>query len=344
MKTDTFIDLYQAYIENYLKFASEKKQPVYQQITTSIFNSSKTKWLQIRAYQNLCHPNENSPSQSKRKYKFLIIPSIFNSPEIMFMSYKQNILSELAKYGEIYLIEWDLAKAPPDLQMSDLALAAIELANKNKLDDTHLVGHCIGGNIALAVAILQEKTKSVTFLTSPWDFSHFRQIASWQLSMLPYYLANLRNQHIPALYVQIMFFMLNPENIFNIIEKYNATDSNSQTNYLLLQKWLFSGQDMPRTLYQEILQDLCINNKLHNNQWLVNDQIINPQNLRPPSCMIRAQNDKIVSHFSTIALQNSLENCKIIEASGGHVSYLLKCQPELNAEYAAWLKEIIEFS
>lgn len=37
---------------------------------------------------------------------FLIIPSIFNSPEIFFLARDKSFIENLRSYGEVYLIDW----------------------------------------------------------------------------------------------------------------------------------------------------------------------------------------------------------------------------------------------
>ena len=141
---------------------------------------------------------------------FLIIPSIFNSPEIFFLARDKNFIENLRSHGEVYLIDW-LEIEEPKYLLDDYVHKIIEVIDSLKIKDVNLIGHCIGGNLAIAAKILISKfIKTLTLLTCPWDFSHF-----FYIRMLHRYLkldSGIENLPIiPKIHIQILFFLLFPD-------------------------------------------------------------------------------------------------------------------------------------
>ncbi|AFC73468.1 alpha/beta hydrolase [Rickettsia montanensis] len=121
------------------------------------------------------HDIESSQDDIKT---FLIIPSIFNSPEIFFLARDKSFIENLRSYGEVYLIDW-LEIEEPKYLLDDYVHKIIEVIDNLKIKDINLIGHCIGGNLAIATNVLMPKfIKTLTLLTCPWDFSYFFSITS----------------------------------------------------------------------------------------------------------------------------------------------------------------------
>ncbi len=96
--------------------------------------------------------NDTERSQDDIK-TFLIIPSIFNSPEIFFLARDKSFIENLRSYGEVYLIDW-LEIEEPKYLLDDYVHKIIEVIDNLKIKDINLIGHCIGGNLAIATNVL----------------------------------------------------------------------------------------------------------------------------------------------------------------------------------------------
>ncbi|MGI4776246.1 MAG: alpha/beta fold hydrolase, partial [Janthinobacterium lividum] len=138
---------------------------------------------------------------------FLIVPSIFNSPEILFINSRISFVEHLKLIADVYLVDWS------NVVSTNFSLESYVHEVINVLKYLHikgmkvnLIGHCIGGTIALAAAILRSSLiKDLTLLTTPWDFSHFAPAlqAYKQLNITP---PQIDMPFVPKIYIKILFF------------------------------------------------------------------------------------------------------------------------------------------
>lgn len=263
----------------------------------------------------------NDKEKSGATNTFLIIPSIFNSPEVFFLSRDKSFMDNLRIHGEVYLIDW-LEVKDSAYSLNDYVNRVIEvMGNFSSMD---LIGHCIGGNLAIAAAIMMPKlAKSLTLLTCPWDFSHFFYVKALHGYLkLDNYIENL--PLIPEIHIQILFFLLFP-NYFNVkLQKFfSLTSKKEQELAFRIENWLMSGHGIPSATYRQIMQNILGKNMFMNLKWIVNDKVIDPSVITCPVYIISAIDDQIVPKFSILPLQKLFKNSTLIEVQGGHISYLI---------------------
>ncbi|MFU7503032.1 MAG: hypothetical protein ACE1S7_06535 [Candidatus Tisiphia sp.] len=63
---------------------------------------TKTKYYQILYYKTLA----SQDCIISKKRIFLVIPSIFNSPEILFLAKSKSFVDNLRHCGEVFLVDW----------------------------------------------------------------------------------------------------------------------------------------------------------------------------------------------------------------------------------------------
>ncbi len=200
---------------------------------------------------------------------FLIILSIFNSLEIFFLARDKSFIETLRSYGEVYLIDW-LEIEEPKYLLDDYVHKIIEVIDNLKIKDINLIGHCIGGNLAIATNVLMPKfIKTLTLLTCPWDFSHF-----FYIRMLHRYLkldSGIDNLPIiPKIHIQILFFLLFPD-YFNAKLKnfFSITSDKEQELALRIENWLMSGNSISKEVYNQIIQNILDKNMFINLKWKI---------------------------------------------------------------------------
>ena len=84
----------------------------------------------------------------------------------------------MQQQGDVYLVKWQQINNQNKLSNLDNyitdIIAIIDMFNNQ---DVHLIGHCLGGHIAMAASYFrQNHTASLTLLTTPWNFSHLKYI------------------------------------------------------------------------------------------------------------------------------------------------------------------------
>ncbi len=265
-------------------------------------------------------------SKTKSNQCFLVVPSLFNSLDILLFDDKNNYIDSLRSLGSVYLIEWK--EVNDSLVFSDYTKLVLEILD-NIPSSSHLVGHCIGGNISIISCFSSSKIASLTLLTTPWDYSHFANAI-----LLSEYL-DLRKSidgmiMVPKLYMQIMFFMLFPNDYQHKITKYSNLDSKTdKTKYLKIEQWIQSGINIPASLYNELLDDILLKNSLIKNFDL--------SQINVPTCVICAKKDRIAPISSVLPLCDKIKDSTLISVDGGHISYLVNNNEILYAKYSNWL-------
>jgi len=132
-------DKYDQYKFEYERFVKSKSKPRYSALSLAVNYNSEI--VNLMRYESL----------ALEKNIFLIVPSIFNSPEILFLSGENNFVQNLRQEGEVYLVNWKETNS--QLKIEDLVCELQEIINfigKNNKEEINLVGHCIGGNICVA--------------------------------------------------------------------------------------------------------------------------------------------------------------------------------------------------
>lgn len=281
---------------------------------------------------------------SDKKEVFLIVPSIFNSPEILFINESFHFVDYLRKMGKVYLIDWQEIKIFP-YSLGDYAAEAgkvIDYVCKKHNKSVTLIGHCIGGNLALAASLQrQDFIKSLTLLTSPWDFSHFK--IAYQLHKLlglDIHIELLRN--VPRVYVQILFFLNCTESFHKKIDKFHSfsLSTNNLKRMFRVERWLLSGHSLPKAAYLELLQGVVENDLMKRGMWLAQGFKVDPGLFKRPVCQVIAAGDHLVPENSILPLQKALIDATILRVPGGHISYLIspEVQPFFD-QYKAWLRK-----
>ena len=337
-KYQKYFDLYNSYAKNhklgnkYLELGEtvgETKyyRVVYYPVSSRGLTGDRHCEREKRAWQShknvLRLPRRDSVSPRNDGKTFLIIPSIFNSPEIFFLSRNKSFIENLREQGEVYLIDW-LEVKEPNYLLDDYVHKIVEVINNLNVNNINLIGHCIGGNLAIAANIIASKSiKTLTLLTCPWDFSHFFYVKMLhQYLKLDAYVENL--PLIPKIHIQILFFLLFPDYFQVKLDKFfSLTSEKEQELAFRIENWLMSGHDIPSNTYNQIMQNILGENMFMNLKWKVDGTVIDPGVITCPVYIVAAKNDQIVPESSILSLQKLFKSSTLIEVPGGHISYLI---------------------
>ena len=324
-------DKYDQYKMEYDQFTKSKSQPRYSALSLAVDYDSEI--VKLMRYEALASNNNI----------FLIVPSIFNSPEILFLSGENNLVQNLRQHGEVYLVNWKETNS--QVKLEDLVCELQEIINfigKNNKEKINLIGHCIGGNICIAaVHGRKHGISSLSLLTTPWDFAHFGNLT---LILENFGFENVIKERelIPKIYVQIMFFLMFPSQYKEKIDKYFTLPPGSRELFLQVEDWLQSGISIPKSLYVQIIEEFCLKNITLNKEWKVNGSIVNLEQINVATCIIYAKKDQIVPYSSIVPLQKMIKNATLIEVEGGHAAYLISPSSKFQQQYNNWLKTALE--
>ena len=323
---------YRKYLKDYFAYSNEMREPE-KKPTTLDFDYVQSPLIKLVKYS----------SNKAHKQNFLVIPSLFNSSRILCLGKKQNFIEILLDYGDVYLINWQ--QSENNFLLEDYILETTKLLVKltSHLGPINVAGHCFGGNIAIGAGSLKpDLLSSLTLLTTPWDYSHFNNALIWyKLLALDKMIQNLKT--VPKIYLQMLFFLLFPNQFLKKVNNYYKLELEEEKQiYMQVEYWLQSGINIPVSLYQQFIDDVIAKNIFYTNQWQIEENKINPENIIAPVCIISAINDQIAPVNSTLTLHRLLKNSTLIKVKGGHISYLVNSDQDFINQYISWLKRHCE--
>lgn len=275
---------------------------------------------------------------------FIISPSIFNSPDILFISSPNDLVTNLRHMGTVYMVEWkETENINYNLDNYALSLSSI-LLNLQKHHSTpiDIIGHCIGGNIAIAANILAGNiANSMTLLSTPWDFS-FLQKAKKLHDGINLGKEISKMDKIPALYFQILFFLMNPNSFEQKIGYYkNYMNDMNIERFFAVERWQSSGIDLPKSLYNQLMESVIEKNMFLNNEWQINGITIDPSVINTNVALIVGTKDTIAPPESSYSLPLSKAHITKFEYDTGHIGYLVGSQNDkFILELGEWIKNI----
>lgn len=295
-------------------------------------------------FNDFCSIIHFNSLKTTAKRIFLLTPSVFNSPNILSIGHPHDIITNLRNFGEVYLIEW-LEIKNPNVNLNDYTIAVanvlefISLKHEQEID---LVGHCLGANLAITASILKQNlVSSIILMSVPWDFTYLKGAKEIYSKLKFGHAIDSLNQ-VPALYFQLLFFLIQPESFKQKIDYYHDQKENlDKETFFAIEHWQFSGHDLPRALYNQLMEDFIQSNIMFRNQWVVQDHTINPSLITKPVMMIIGTKDKIVPTHSSRPLCNIIPNVTLFEYNTGHIGYLVGSQREhFMLDLHEWINKI----
>jgi len=291
----------------------------------------------------------------------LVIPSLINRYTILDLDIAPSFLHTLAAAGfRPLVVDWDepgnveenfalddyvkrlvgivdwlcdhhdssRAKPSPDLQPPTSSL--------------HLLGYCMGGLLALALATLKpERMATLTLMATPWDF-HQPDAATGQL------LAEITEplaaaSPMPVDMLQYLFALLQPFQALTKFVDFAALDPASMEarHFVLLEDWLNDGVPLPAKVAETCWRGWYGDNLTAQFAWCIGGQIIDPRALPMPSYVVVPGRDRIVPPESALPLGKLLPHASLHEPMTGHIGMMASRQASQQVwkPFLRWLGE-----
>ncbi|VAW06482.1 Polyhydroxyalkanoic acid synthase [hydrothermal vent metagenome] len=265
----------------------------------------------------------------------IAIPSLVNPAYILDLREGHSFMHALGAGGvRPYLLDWtapggeELGFGLEDYILKRL-IPLIRMVHHHHNRKIHLLGYCMGGNLALAAAqILQgeEIIESLTLIATPWDFHagqspHLPALTEYFLKMTG---PDQNRTAIPMNILQLFFFSLDPtlsDRKFRKFSRY-APDDDQTRNFIAIEDWANDGAPLSPKLAKDCLINWYQQNQPQKGQWKIGEQVIDPARIRMPGHIITPRRDRIVPPASAKALQEKLPHFTHTNARGGHVTMI----------------------
>jgi polyhydroxyalkanoate synthase subunit PhaC len=300
-------------------------------------------------------PGENPGAAVPTQAPVLFLPSLINRHYILDLLPGRSLVGHLLADGfPVYMVEW-LAPSAEDryLEFDDLFRRRISQAIERVLLDAgseglHLVGHCLGGTLAIMEALLRpSRLKTLTLLTAPVDFTDAGKLGKWAKSA-EFDLDALTDAYgnVPWPLLQGSFQCLRPSLPFSkwarLMDKWR--DPEFCLSFLAMEMWSSDNIAFPGQCYKVLIRDLYQRNALARGEFRLEGNRLSLSGLGLPVLDVVAMDDHIVPPATRLPMvvgeSTSGAGVHRIDLTGGHVGAVLgrRAQQTLWPEMSTWLK------
>ncbi len=265
----------------------------------------------------------------------LVIPSMINRGYVLDLSPGKSLMRFLAGLGHNpYLIDWGRpGPAERGLTLTDAIAGRLEGA----LDAVRgaaggrkvaVIGYCMGGTLALALALRRRADlSSLALLAAPWDFhaesaNQARAVATAAAPFLPLF---DRLGAMPVDAIQAMFASLDPLLALRKFAAFARLDpaSDRAREFVALEDWLNDGIALPAPIARECLMDWYGENAPGRGEWRVGGTRVRPAELDLPTLVVVPESDRIVPPNSALALARDIPGATRLAPSAGHIGMVV---------------------
>lgn len=251
----------------------------------------------------------------------LLVPSLINRCTILDLTPRRSLARSLARRGlRPLLVDWDApGEAEREFRLDDYITRLERLLQA--VGETMVVGYCMGGLLALALALRQPRlVRGLALLATPWDFHAPSNAQARLLQRLrPALDLAIRTAGGLAADVQnALFAGVDPANAARKFAAFAALKPNSRQarDFVAVEDWLNDGVPLVPKVAAECLDGWYGRNDPAAGRWL------RPADLTVPTLLLVPGRDRIVPPESALALAKTLPKarCRIIAA--GHIGMI----------------------
>ncbi len=288
----------------------------------------------------------------------LVIPSLINRFDILDLSPDHSFLRFLASAGlRPLVLDWG---EPGDEEkeysitdyISQRIIPALDyLVPRVRGGRVHIVGYCMGGLLALALAVLRPALiNSLVLMAAPWNFAAAGTMLGVGATgetfiklvdaMEPQLAAN---KVFPAEALRLFFASFQPMQILEKFARFSSFDPSGADaqRFALSEDWLNDGVALAAPVARECLRDWYGENRPGKISWRVADTLIDPRNVTCPSYIIAPDKDRLVPPESAKPLARLIRGAVLREPSLGHIGLLSShvAPQEVWMPLAQWLAQ-----
>ncbi|MGE0658966.1 MAG: alpha/beta fold hydrolase [Reyranellaceae bacterium] len=240
-----------------------------------------------------------------------MVPSLVNRWQVLDITPERSFMRAMARAGiRSYLVDWGTPfgderrfSATDYVLRLERMLDAVRRAGAMRI---HIGGYCMGGLLALALAIRrQADIDSLVLLATPWDFHADRTGQALMMANLPFLSRLVEHAgELPVDALQTLFYSLDPWQVIRKFSRFAALDpaSPAAREFVLLEDWLNEGAPLPGPLAQECLLGWYGANSPATGEWQVAGETVDPRRLQRPVLTVVPGQDRIVPPASARAL------------------------------------------
>jgi polyhydroxyalkanoate synthase len=267
----------------------------------------------------------------------LFVPSLINGAHVLDLTPERGLLTWLRGKGlRPFLVDWGTpGEVERQFALDDYICgrlsSILDAVRATDVRPPALVGYCMGGNLALALALRrQDDLAGLALLATPWDFRAGGAQGPMLETLAPGLDSLLRAfGELPVDVLQALFAALDPGLAQRKFRHFAALDPDSAeaAHFVALEDWVNDGVPLAAAVARECLLGWYGENNPGHGHWRVAGQTVDPAALRMPALVAIPENDRIVPAASAQALGDAVAaavaDTRIIRPAAGHIGMVV---------------------
>lgn len=281
----------------------------------------------------------------------LVVPSLINRAYILDLTPETSLLRFLAAAGcRPLLVDWGVpGAAERGFDLTDYIAgrleAALDAASGAGAARPVLVGYCMGGLLAVALALRRPRDlAALVLLATPWDFHAERpeQARLMGASAAAFEPVLTALGELPVDPIQLLFAAIDPWQVVRKFLDFAGLDPASERArlFVALEDWLNDGVPLAAPVARECLAGWYGDNTPGRDAWRVAGRPVIPAALALPALAVIPDRDRIVPPASALALAARLPGASVLRPAAGHIGMVVTGAPErLRRPLLDWLRQ-----
>jgi len=263
----------------------------------------------------------------------LVIPSLINRFDILDLDKDGSFLRALAEQGfRPLVVDWDApGEEENTFSLTDYIVKrlvpTLDIATNRGARRIHILGYCMGGLLALALAVLNPgHTRTLTLMATPWDFHRPDPSIGVQFTAIMDHIEPQLEKigQLPVDFIQSLFALFQPMQVFSKFVAAASMDpaARETRQFILLEDWLNDGVPLVAQVARECLRGWYGENQPGQMAWSIADRIVDPRQLNIPAYVLVPGKDRIVPPESALPLTKLLPHATLHEPMLGHIGLI----------------------
>lgn len=270
---------------------------------------------------------------SRGRATVLVVPSLINRCDILDLLPERSFVRHLAAQGvRPLLLDWGApAEDERGCDLDDYIVgplaAALDAAVASAGGPVAVTGYCMGGLLALALALLRPTAVSaLALLATPWDFHAERQAQAQLLGALAGWLPTLLGpgETLPVAVIQALFLSLDPFLAERKFIRFAGLDPAGEAArlFVALEDWINDGVPLARGVALDCARSWYRDNEPASGGWTVAGLPMHPAAVRAPALVVVPRRDRIVPPRSAEPLAAALPGAAVLRPPLGHIGMM----------------------
>jgi polyhydroxyalkanoate synthase len=226
----------------------------------------------------------------------VLVPSLINPPRILDLDEQVSVAGAMTRMGRrVLLLDWGRADDRSGLSVAGHIEQLLLPLLRSIGEPVALVGYCLGGTMAIAVANIAEVERVAT-LAAPWNFALYPEASRSALQDMWRHSEGAAKQlgALPMEVLQAAFWSLDPARTIAKFAEFGRLDpaSPKARRFVELEEWANEGEPLPYAAANELIEDLFGDDLPGSARWQVGGKKVSDV-LSVPALHLTADHDLI---------------------------------------------------